>query len=369
MAPLAPILSKAILLKNFSYPLLAFLVFLGVNHLLKPVFPSGYQHGMEVKRRHILEKGAEYDTLFLGSSRVCYGLDPALFDEKMKAGGQPSKTFNLAMDGVRHYEAIYLLEKILENQSMPSLKRVFLEVQQCGPLKIREKNLYKARMVNWHDGDMTHRVIRDIAVDSKMKGGEKALSASQHFLHFCHRLSNLGRARLLFVDWLEEKDRLTPSAVQEERALGPGGVGFASLDLVGNEKNRDKYHEKPEEHQKTVDWIAAWHKRDMTRYGSLPMASQELNQQSDWLILNQLLKKHGVELVLVIPPIMSPAPYIMKPLMQQDQIPYFIFNDPDSFPEFYDLAYRFDRAHLNEKGAEYWTSLLAEKMLSGEFNP
>jgi len=356
------------MVKKLIYPALTISVFLAVNHWLTDWFPSGYRNTMEVKRRHILDHGKEYDTLFLGSSRVCYGLDPATFDQAMKKAGGQTRSFNLAMDGVRHYEAIYLLEKLLENHRVPALKRVVLEVQRSGPFKIRDQNLFNARMVTWHDRARTRNVIRDMAV-SDLKPTEFMYHSYVHVLHFGHRLSNLGKARIGFQDWLERKDRQTPTPKQIQNGLGPAGQGFASLDLVGNKKNREKYQAEPEEHQKVVDWIKVWHKRDMSRYGQLPLEAIEANQREDWLELDRLLKSHGIELILVVPPIMSPAPYVMKPLMQQDQIPYFIFNDPENYPELYQMDHRFDRAHLSEKGAELWTALLVEKILAGEAAP
>lgn len=52
------------------------------------------------KLAHLRQHGGDYDTLFLGSSRVHYGLDPELFDAEMARQGCRSRSFNMGVQAL-----------------------------------------------------------------------------------------------------------------------------------------------------------------------------------------------------------------------------------------------------------------------------
>lgn len=64
------------------------------------------------KLEHLRHHGADYDTLFLGSSRVHYGLDPALFDAEMARQGCPARSFNMGVQALTLAEEHRLVEEL-----------------------------------------------------------------------------------------------------------------------------------------------------------------------------------------------------------------------------------------------------------------
>ena len=50
----------------------------------------------------------DYDTLFVGSSRINYQVIPASFDEFARAAGLPTKSYNAGIAGMRAPEATRL---------------------------------------------------------------------------------------------------------------------------------------------------------------------------------------------------------------------------------------------------------------------
>ena len=56
----------------------------------------------------------EFDTLFIGSSRIYHGIAPQVFDATLKARGIATTSLNLGIDGMSMPESSCFLEKILE---------------------------------------------------------------------------------------------------------------------------------------------------------------------------------------------------------------------------------------------------------------
>lgn len=76
------------------------------------------------KLDHLRRHGADYDTLFLGSSRVHYGLDPTLFDAEMTRQGCPARSFNMGVQALTLAEEHRLVEELAR---IGRWKRVVLE--------------------------------------------------------------------------------------------------------------------------------------------------------------------------------------------------------------------------------------------------
>ena len=68
----------------------------------------------------------DVDTLFLGTSRVAFSVNPAAFDQESRARGCETHSFNLAAPGIRYPGYLYLLE-FLARDPPPRLRRILFE--------------------------------------------------------------------------------------------------------------------------------------------------------------------------------------------------------------------------------------------------
>jgi hypothetical protein len=154
--------------------------------------------------------GGEYDTLFLGSSRVRRQISPKIFDERMAARGVPTRSFNLGIDAMTFPELSFVLREILASKP-PKLRWVIADVnplrRKLGPANDRDS----LRSVYWHDAAHTAQVceaiIRDALAGYETPGASLALLAGHCELMLRH-YSNMGRG----VELLQV--RLDPDATR-----------------------------------------------------------------------------------------------------------------------------------------------------------
>src|SRR6185369_9557893 len=100
----------------------------------------------------------DYDTLFLGSSRVYRGIIPAVFDKLTAAAGVPTHSFNLGIDGMKPPEDAYVLERVLALRPK-RLRWVFIETGDVRQNVIRG-GVGDVRSVHWHDTRRTILVLK-----------------------------------------------------------------------------------------------------------------------------------------------------------------------------------------------------------------
>ena len=100
---------------------------LAVGAWLRSVDTIPFWSWTQGKAAHVAKGGVDCDTLFLGSSRMHYGIAPAEFDAQMAQLGLPSKSWNLAFCGVRQHDQAAILDWLLAERPA-GLKRVVVEL-------------------------------------------------------------------------------------------------------------------------------------------------------------------------------------------------------------------------------------------------
>jgi hypothetical protein len=121
--------------------------FLGMAAALHRALPNAVPE-ITPKLDYLKAHRADYDTLFVGSSRVYHGITPRVFDSVTAAAGKPTHTFNLGINGMQPPESLYVLRKALAI-GLPHLHRVFLEIATVGP-QPDTANL-TMRDIHWRD--------------------------------------------------------------------------------------------------------------------------------------------------------------------------------------------------------------------------
>ena len=311
------------------------------------------------KLEHLAAHRAEYDTLFIGSSRVHRHIDPATFDATTAQLGHPTHSFNFGIDGMFAPEDGFVSEQIFRLR-LRGLRYVFLEIGSYLPQAV-DPNIESARSIAWHDW----RRLRFVTLASfPYKDWARARVARKkhkwegrpdewavlsrtwsmlapHFHCLVENVLNLGHGNVLTRDWL----MTDPSAPAVDKGLlGAAGDGFTGL------TNRPD------------PAAIALFEQDVKERSTAPVREQELDPWGEENLehIVGLIRAAGAEPIFLLAPNATPiklAP--SRPL----GIPTMDFCDLRRWPDFYRVENRQDHGHLNKQGAEIYSRVLATEWL------
>jgi hypothetical protein len=332
--------------------LLLFLAgFLATAAALRTLLPAPAP-GSEIaeKLAHLAHYGERYDTLFVGSSRTRFQIDPDGFDRALARLGWQSRSFNLGVNGMRALEVEHLLREVLR-LPLPRLRFVFVDP---GPLRVdlEEENAVSARAVAWHGPLATLRALR-LALASEAPLAERAHGARRHLTAGAWNLANLGRG----AAWL---DRLRGGS---RAAQGPAAAeswnGYEPLD-----RRLDPRHPRfAEAREKRRDFEAhreGWLEEVRALAQERPRPTLRAEERGHVARLVRALRERGVQPILFVAPTRAPTQEFLLAAAREGIAPAVLYySDPAAFPELYAVENRFDLDHLNERGARQLTALLA----------
>jgi len=116
--------------------------------------------GVAQKFRFFAAHKDEFDTLFIGSSRVYFQISPAIFDRVTRKSGMPTHSFNFGVGGMYLPETAYLLEQIL-NLKPRNLRWVFIEYDEM-QTKWSPENQTSRRALYWADWKRVSLLLRKL---------------------------------------------------------------------------------------------------------------------------------------------------------------------------------------------------------------
>ena len=285
----------------------------------------------------------DYDTLFFGSSRIYHGVSPRVFDAVTAAGGKPTRSFNMAINGMMPPESLHLLRAILAMRP-PRLRTIFLEVasEQLNP----DTNNLTIRDVYAQDcGSLIYgakRALQDLHTGPQTDRWTRAWDdVSASAVTFAQNEFNFGRVDLT-TDLVKIHDRMG------RVMLGPDSDGYLPV-----------RHAMAQESRATFEL-----KLEAMRSGKVPQRPPDPLNVESYSRIGDLLSERGVELVLVVAPLTlkdyhawvdaPPGPRLLK------------FDDPDRYPELYVPEHRLDSDHVNDSGAQIFSKELAQAYLAGK---
>lgn len=341
-------------MKRIVVCVLSFSAFIGgllaTAWLLGHLNPNFDEFAIRQKLRHLESNIDEYDTFFLGSSRVYHQISPALFDQITREAGVPTKSLNLGVDGLFPPEDSYVAEYIASLRPK-NLRWVFVEVSMFLP-DWAEKNSDSPRAVYWHDWTRTSMAVRDILQQTGKfewkkrnkkwgKWQDGLRRCSLHIQMFARNITNLGRGRGMLADFLTGK----------KSKLGEG-MGRA----------RDGYSplapptEKEAVALKDYDKLFTLRTEKPVEYKALsPVGQENLDRTL------KTVRKMGATPVLIVSPVLTRT--FLVPRKPSKEL-YLDFADIHTWPELYRKENLFDSGHLSKPGAELYTRYIAERWLA-----
>ncbi|SRR5581483_3274763 len=276
----------------------------------------------------------QFDTVFIGSSRVYHGVSPKIFDETTRAANRATHSFNLAVNGMMPPESVMMAWRVVQMRPK-NLRRIFFEISDP-----RTVSMTKAtkRDTYWHDLNALIFAARKFRHDFKSDRGAAFAELSTHMQLFARNRANLGRSTEIQEQW-----NGTATTKNSPKMLGPDMDGFLPEPHPMAEKDR----------------VRLVNALDKMRTGDVP--KREVNDVNHDALtrLGDGLARRGIAIVFFITPTTT-RDYNAK-IDAPVGAPVLAFDDPQEFPDFYRTDHRFDYDHLNPRGAEEFSRLLAQR--------
>jgi hypothetical protein len=307
--------------------------------------------GVSQKFRFFAAHKDEFDTLFIGSSRVYFQISPAVFDRVTRESGLATHSFNFGIGGMYLPETAYLLEQIL-NLKPRNLRWVFIEYDEL-QTKWSPDNQTSRRALYWADWKRVSLLLRKLT-----DAGTDPLW-----------LLNPTKLRDIVLPKNDEKntrDLLTFYAAQFEKnytnVARAADVLDYFLDRDTNERRAsylgaasDGYVTKP--NRMSPNQAAAYE-----RALSAALAQTGTRRLSPYAVeayrqCAQEVRSIGASPIFLITPSTTQINVATESTGLTGVV--MAFNDPRAYPNLFRSSVRRDGQHLTKSGAEEFTRLVA----------
>jgi hypothetical protein len=330
------------------------LAFVAACMVIRRAFPFPQIPNVHAKYTHFTEHANDYNTLFIGTSRINYQVIPAEFDQLTKAAGVPTESFNAAVAAMRPPEDAYFLDQLLAARPQ-RLRWVFVELGWIRA-SISDDQIGTVRAQYWHDWPRLWLIWQSV---TQLKPSEKKRTPKrvwrevreplaefpQHAMLFLREMTNLGRGDILTRQLLYPPIDWRPTL---PNYLGPDLAGWVetSRGEAMTPENQAMFEKE------RADRLAEPAKPD---FGD-PVSQRALDE------MIAKIERSGATPVIVIPPITSKKTFAVTPERARRTM-VLDFNDLQRYPELYENKHRIDTHHLNTAGAKVFTRLLAERFI------
>jgi len=313
---------------------IAVLAFVLVCAALNALLPFPEIDVVSAELRFFKEHRDEFDTVFIGSSRIHHQISPAIFDRVMGEAGHPTRTFNFGINGMFPPESGYVLERLLSTK--PRLKWVFIELDELETRRIPKAEASR-RSLYWHDWKRTSLVLRKI-----LDGDDQRDARDLFFFHtalFAKNFANIGR-KIDLSWWISHLGKKTAAP----KSLGRDGDGYVPQIKTMSEAEAVAYE---------AGLKRAVVQAELRRVS--PSTERAYRQWADDV------RKAGATPIFLITPTRAQTKFEFRPEsgVAGAVMP---FNDAKGYPQLYRNEIRVDADHLNETGAEEFTRLIADTL-------
>lgn len=302
-----------------------------------------------------MENQNKYNTVILGSSRPCRGINPQILDDSLK--DFQTSTFNLASPATHNPEVYYLYEKLLGSIEPNRLKYAFIELQSLHP--IANENLRTIRNYYWHNLKYLHFSFKYI-FKSNIPFSSKLNLIKSYIISYVYK-SVYGYKALV-----------NNNLKQYKLLLGINKDGFCTLDELAKENGGNNIFRKrsisfQEDTTLLEERISIAHQAFAVKNYKPFINEVHLKK------LNRLIKisqQKGVHLIFIIPPRRDEVNIYNELLAIKERLPsHHIIEiaNPKKYPQLYQVEFTFDIGHFNRKGAKLYSKYLANELLKNIF--
>jgi hypothetical protein len=312
--------------------------------------------GVSQKFRFFTAHKDEFDTLFIGSSRIYFQISPAIFDRVTRESGLPTHSFNFGIGGMYLPETSYLLEQIL-NLKPRNLRRVFIEYDEM-QTKWSPENQTSRRALYWADWKRVSLLLRKLTDagtaplwlpnpaklreimlpqnDDKSTGSLLTFYAGQ----FEKNYTNVARAADV-LDYFLSRD----TKERRARYLGAASDGYVAR------SNRMPSSQAAAYERALAAAIAQAGTRALS-----PYAVEAYRQCA------QEVRNIGATPIFLITPSTTQINMVTESTGALGVV--MAFNNPRTYPNLYRSSVRRDGQHLTKSGADEFTCVVAANFVA-----
>lgn len=318
-------------MKKFIYRLIVFIAIIFVIGLLKLAYSpnTNYSYPFLNAKLEFLEKHPEFNTYFIGSSKINDQIDCKIIDENIKG----IKSYNLGANAGFDLENFQTLDYLLGN---PNFKPKYIIVELQDKIKVTKTNLKSDRNFGAFNYENTAFAIKYHQENRDYKQiGLSLISFVLNVFHF-NKYSDERAIQKIDNKFIDENQGFSPL----EYSIVPRA---AEKELKGVIKNR----------------LVQYH-ADHNKYKPNQALVNKINEFAE------KCKKKNIQLIMFIPGPAEPDAKKLEVYQNVLSVPLISLVDPDAYPEFYQYENRWDYGHLNEKGSKILsrkTVPLLEKVL------
>jgi hypothetical protein len=331
-------------LTPIALAILSFLIVAqGINALaLRLGFGDKYAVGTALDRA-ISAPGTT--VLFVGTSRVKYGLDPILFDATMKAKGFHTVSYNLGVPALSFVEMEYLIHEYFKQRPC-CVKYVFLEPDIIQEASLREPN--SVRSILFFNASNALRNFTYILQEKETPPPpvSKWILAKYVLIPLFRHYTNAG----IFQSFLDD----THDNFRAQASLN----GFISL-AASHDRLSHKFEADASLRSKYDEMLGEL----SAPYSGARISNKQLVR---FLDLMDYIRYNGAKPVVLRPPQLIYALHSAAVVERiqaacSDAIPVLDFGRPSDNEELYDPQNRVDYDHLAFETAERFTQLVADR--------
>lgn len=264
---------------------------LAVTTAIRSADPMPFHSWTRSKIHETVTPDAPYDTLFVGTSRMEFGLMPSEFDARSSELGIPTRTFNGALSGLRTHDVIHVLHWITD-RAPASLRRVVMELHDLDQ-HVNGSQWFSDMQIEMH---APSTLLPRLASVAKVSRGfaEQMRQGGSVALHGLANALTLGEGARIVADRIAIAD-----GGSLPNAWRSGSTGWRAVDT----------HSTPHVDQMRRDLIEgrAYWERALFDKSLRPTADEFLGgfRSEPFFALQDRLRARGIELVLVVMPTIS----------------------------------------------------------------
>lgn len=297
---------------------------------------------LNTKLEYLKEKKIDPDNYFIGSSVTFRHVIPTIFDSL--SYNDIGYSFNLGCDGIFAPQTTFLLEHLMEEDT--SIKHLFIELNSYDYFG---QNFRTTRSKYYFNSKYLADFYQYISASSISITNKLGISGMYLYTYF-EKIGGLGM-RNKFLTQLQEKNTFKGDVL-----MGEYKDGHFAL----KEKKRSQKEEKElkEELQKIENDFELTYRNILSKKTGY---NKVLKKQLDTFF--QKAKEKNVNVIFILNPVEyvfdkpSEMVALFQALPEKNKID---LADPNKHQEFYLLENRWDRGHLNDKGAIIYSKKLAE---------
>ena len=307
--------------------------------------------GVSQKFRFFSAHKDEFDTLFIGSSRVYFQISPEIFDRVTRENGLPTRSFNFGIGGMYLPETGYLLEQIL-NLKPRNLRWVFIEYDEM-QTKWSPENQTSRRALYWADWKRVSLLLRkltDAGTDPLWRPAPAKLR------DIVLRQNDEKNTRSLLTFYATQFEKKYTNVARAADVLNY---------FVGRDTNdrrasylgaaSDGYVTRP--NRMSPDKAAAYERglaAAMAQAGTRPLSSYAVEGYRQCA---EEVRNIGARPIFLI----TPSTTQINVATESTAAPGVVmaFNNPRAYPNLYRSSVRRDEQHLTKLGSEEFTGIVA----------